>query len=126
MNLSRTKGLGVIATVSALALALSACGSDNTSTNTATGSPAVSDMATGSATDAGTSSAATVDLSGSFAGAGASSQENAMNAWRSEFQNQYPNVTISYDPVGSGGGREQFLAGAISFGGSDRASRKKN
>ena len=30
-------------------------------------------------------------------------------------------MTISYDPVGSGGGREQFNAGGIAFGGTDSA-----
>jgi phosphate transport system substrate-binding protein len=30
-----------------------------------------------------------------------------------------PGVTVDYDPVGSGGGREQFLAGGIDFAGSD-------
>jgi phosphate transport system substrate-binding protein len=30
-------------------------------------------------------------------------------------------VTVNYDPVGSGGGREQFLAGGVTFAGSDAA-----
>ena len=30
-----------------------------------------------------------------------------------------PDVTVSYDPVGSGGGREQFVAGGTHFGGTD-------
>jgi phosphate transport system substrate-binding protein len=30
-----------------------------------------------------------------------------------------PEVTVNYDPVGSGGGREQFLAGGTDFAGSD-------
>jgi phosphate transport system substrate-binding protein len=30
-------------------------------------------------------------------------------------------VNVSYDPVGSGGGREQFLAGGVDFAGSDAA-----
>ena len=32
-----------------------------------------------------------------------------------------PAPPISYDPVGSGGGREQFIAGGVAFGGSDSA-----
>jgi phosphate transport system substrate-binding protein len=32
-----------------------------------------------------------------------------------------PDVTVNYDPVGSGGGREQFLAGGTDFAGSDAA-----
>src|SRR5262245_48546537 len=58
-------------------------------------------------------------LSGEIAGAGASSQEAAMEAWIAGFQGQNEDVTVSYDPVGSGGGREQFVAGATAFGGTD-------
>ena len=58
-------------------------------------------------------------VSGEIAGAGASSQEAAMNGWIAAFQDDNPDATISYDPVGSGGGREQFIAGGTSFGGTD-------
>jgi phosphate transport system substrate-binding protein len=60
-------------------------------------------------------------LSGKLAGAGASSQEAAQNAWIAGFQTANPDVTVAYDPVGSGGGREQFVAGAVDFAGSDAA-----
>jgi phosphate transport system substrate-binding protein len=59
------------------------------------------------------------DLSGTLNGAGASSQEAAMAAWQAGFQTANPDVTVNYDPVGSGGGREQFIAGANPFAGSD-------
>ncbi|MEU4364564.1 phosphate ABC transporter substrate-binding protein PstS [Promicromonospora sp. NPDC023987] len=58
---------------------------------------------------------------GSFRGAGASSQEAAMEAWISGFQEQHPDAAIEYDPVGSGAGREDFLAGRTAFGASDVA-----
>ena len=54
-------------------------------------------------------------LSGNLAGAGASSQEAAMQAWIAGFQDANPDATISYDPVGSGGGREQFIAGGTAL-----------
>ena len=44
-----------------------------------------------------------------------------MQAWQAGFNGQQPGVTFSYDPVGSGGGREQFLAGGVDFAGSDSA-----
>ena len=34
-------------------------------------------------------------------------------AWQAAFQAANPDVTVNYDPVGSGGGREQFLAGGV-------------
>ena len=58
-------------------------------------------------------------LSGTLNGAGASSQEAAMTAWQAGFQTANPDVTVNYDPVGSGGGREQFIAGGTAFAGSD-------
>lgn len=88
-----------------LTLALAACSPSNeepteSSTTTASDAPAT-------------------ELSGSLNAAGASSQESAMEAWRAGFQSVNPDVTVNYDPVGSGGGRTQFLDGASSFAGSD-------
>lgn len=58
-------------------------------------------------------------LSGTFAGAGASSQGSAQEAWVAAFQTANPDVTIDYDPSGSGAGRETFIAGGTVFAGSD-------
>ncbi|KGM16467.1 phosphate ABC transporter substrate-binding protein [Actinotalea fermentans ATCC 43279 = JCM 9966 = DSM 3133] len=101
---------GMIAALGALALTLAACGSDDPT----------GDATTDPTTDAeqGTS---TESLSGDLVGAGASSQESAMAAWVAGFQAANPDVTISYDPVGSGGGRTQFTEGATDFGGTDAA-----
>lgn len=62
-------------------------------------------------------------LRGHLIGAGASSQGSAQEAWVVGFQLQNPGVTITYDPIGSGGGRETFQSGAAIFAGSDRAFR---
>lgn len=61
----------------------------------------------------------TSTLAGSIAGAGASSQTAAMQAWIATFGNDHPEAVINYDPVGSGGGREQFIEGAVTFAGTD-------
>ncbi|MEP6666395.1 MAG: phosphate ABC transporter substrate-binding protein PstS [Nocardioidaceae bacterium] len=58
-------------------------------------------------------------LSGDLDGAGATSQEAAMAAWKAGFQGPNPDVTVNYDAVGSGGGREAFLSGGVLFAGSD-------
>ncbi len=70
---------------------------------------------------AGTGGAAASDssLSGTLNGGGASSQEAAQGAWRAGFQQANPDVTVNYDPIGSGGGREQFISGGFPFAGSD-------
>lgn len=91
-----------------LTLVLTACGASNESEPGA--------GATGATTEG-----ATTELSGSISGAGSSAQAAAMEAWVAGFNSQYPDVTVNYDPIGSGGGREQFVAGGTLFGGSDAA-----
>lgn len=105
MKLNR--GTGALALAGVLALSLAACGSDN-----ATGSDSTSTSGSGDTASS---------LSGELNGSGASSQESAMEAWRAGFQNQNPDVTVSYDPVGSGGGRTAFLDGSVQFAGTDSA-----
>jgi phosphate transport system substrate-binding protein len=61
-------------------------------------------------------------LSGNLVGAGASSQDAAQQAWIAGFQTANPDVTIDYDPSGSGAGRETFLEGASDFAGSTARS----
>src|SRR5689334_18517654 len=58
--------------------------------------------------------------SGTIAGAGSSAQQAAQEAWTAKFEDQNSDATISYDPIGSGGGRDQFIAGGkTAFAGSD-------
>src|SRR3954453_7832728 len=58
--------------------------------------------------------------SGDLAGAGSSAQQAAQEAWTAKFEDQNSGATISYDPIGSGGGRDQFIAGGkTAFAGSD-------
>ncbi|HUH53602.1 MAG TPA: phosphate ABC transporter substrate-binding protein PstS, partial [Microbacteriaceae bacterium] len=62
-----------------------------------------------------------VKASGNLVGAGASSQGEGQNAWIASFIDVNPNIEVTYDPAGSGAGRENFQQGASSFAGSDRA-----
>jgi phosphate transport system substrate-binding protein len=58
--------------------------------------------------------------SGTIAGAGSSAQQAAQEAWTAQFENDNSGATISYDAIGSGGGRDQFIAGGqTAFAGSD-------
>ncbi|HET8957958.1 MAG TPA: phosphate ABC transporter substrate-binding protein PstS [Microcella sp.] len=63
----------------------------------------------------------TSSLSGNLVGAGSSAVGAAQTAWIAEFQMQNPEVTVTYDPTGSGAGRETFQAGGSDFAGTDRA-----
>ncbi|MBM6403113.1 phosphate ABC transporter substrate-binding protein PstS [Phycicoccus sp. CSK15P-2] len=91
------------AAVAVASLALAACGNDNP---TGTSTPASTEGEGGS-------------LSGTLKGAGATSQESAMTAWIAGYQGVQPGVTVQYDSVGSGAGRENLISGAVSFAGSD-------
>ncbi|MGX5681891.1 phosphate ABC transporter substrate-binding protein PstS [Schumannella luteola] len=64
-------------------------------------------------------------LSGTIDGAGASSQGSAQEAWIAAFQTENPDLTINYDPSGSGAGREAFIAGGVSFAGTDSALKQE-
>ncbi len=58
--------------------------------------------------------------SGTIAGAGSSAQQAAQEAWKANFEDANSGATVSYDPIGSGGGRDQFIAGGSTiFAGSD-------
>lgn len=105
--MSRTRWLAVFVFSAILALGVAACGGDDDTSSSG-----------GSSSSGG---AASAEVSGEIAGAGASSQEAAQEAWRAEFESANGGATVSYDPVGSGGGREQFIAGGVSFAGSDAA-----
>ncbi len=83
----------------------------------------ISLTACGASNEAGAESGDTSEaggLSGDLNGAGASSQEKAQGAWATGFQGMNEgNVTVNYDPVGSGDGRTNFIEGGVSFAGSD-------
>ena len=99
-----TKRFAAIALSASLALA--ACGGDD---DTTAEEPAADEPA----------AEEPMALSGTLVGAGASSQAAAMQGWQAGFQAEFPGVTVEYDAIGSGGGRETFLAGGSVFAGSD-------
>lgn len=99
MNRKSVRTTATTAAALALALGLTACGAAN--------------EGGGSTSGDGSS------LSGTLNAGGASSQESAVAAWKKAFQSANPSVTVNYDPVGSGGGREQFIAGGLAIAGSD-------
>lgn len=60
-------------------------------------------------------------ISGNFSGAGASSQQAAVEAWIAGFLGTNPEAKIAYNPSGSGAGVQTFLTGATAWAGSDKA-----
>src|SRR5438552_12963984 len=52
-------------------------------------------------------------------GAGATFPNPIYSKWFSEYHKQHPDVEINYQPIGSGGGIRQVIAGTVDFGASD-------
>ena len=78
---------------------------------------------TASMTDSSSTDSAskTAPISGNFQGAGASSQQSAVEAWIAGFQGANPDAKIAYNLSGSGAGVQTFLTGATAWAGSDKA-----
>ncbi|WNV75087.1 phosphate ABC transporter substrate-binding protein PstS [Geodermatophilus sp. DSM 44513] len=102
---TKTRG-ATLSLALASSLALTACGAANEEPAPASGG-------------GGETTGATEELSGTLNGAGSSAQQAAMQAWTAGYSSLQPGVTVNYDPVGSGGGREQFVSGGVDFAGTD-------
>lgn len=103
-----TRLAAVIGGVTAGALLLTACGSD--------------DNQTGAVVDVG---AVDIDCTGAeqLSGAGSSAQKNAMDQFTAAYiaacAEQGESVRVAYTASGSGDGRTQFVAGQVDFAGTD-------
>ena len=96
---------GIVPGITALALALTACGASNENGGSTTSDD--SDLSS---------------LSGELNGGGATSQEKAQEAWKTAVQGASGgSLTINYSLLGSTDGRSQFVSGALSFAGTDSA-----
>jgi phosphate transport system substrate-binding protein len=105
----RALALGALAVSGALAL--TACGSDDTGTN---GSGDSTAAAAAGNIDCG-------DAKGQLQASGSSAQKNAIDAWVKQFTAACKTVQINYNPTGSGAGVTAFTQGQTAFAGSDSA-----
>src|SRR5690606_28793217 len=106
MNRKLSSLVKVGAIAAAAMLTLSSCAANETPNE----SPEASAPDT-SNSDSGSS------LTGTLVGAGASAQGVAQDAWIAAFLDVEPGIEITYDPAGSGAGRENFQQGAANFAG---------
>ena len=67
----------------------------------------------------------TVDLSGTVSTNGSTSMEEVMMGLTEYFKEKYPNITVTYDPTGSGTGIQQATAGSCDIGLSSRALKQE-
>ncbi|MGX1270891.1 phosphate ABC transporter substrate-binding protein PstS [Streptomyces phaeoluteigriseus] len=94
------------------ALALTACGSDDTGTNSGGSS---------SAAATGASDIKCDDAKGQLLADGSSAQKNAIDAWVKAFTQACNGVQVNYKGSGSGAGITAFTQGTVAFAGSDSA-----
>ncbi|MGO9381420.1 MAG: phosphate ABC transporter substrate-binding protein PstS [Mycobacterium sp.] len=87
--------------------ALTACGSDNNRG----GGPAT--------TNSGPAGAAGCGGKNDLTAEGSTAQQNAIALFNQVWEQYCPGKVVSYNPTGSGAGREQFIAGHIDFAGAD-------
>ena len=110
-SIGKTFGTTVSAAAIA-ALALAGCGSDNNAgTSGSNGGGDAGAAAAGSAEECGGKNTLTAE--------GSSAQQNAMAVFAQTWGQVCQGKNISYNPTGSGAGREQFAAGNVDIGGSD-------
>lgn len=108
-------GKAFLTTVSATAIAgltLTACGSDNNAGTAGTSGSASGTAAAGSA-DCGGKATLTAE--------GSTAQQNAVALFNQVWGQVCAGKNLSYNPTGSGAGREQFIAKNVDFAGSDSA-----
>jgi phosphate transport system substrate-binding protein len=106
VSVNRLLRVGTVAVASLGVLALSACGSD----------PEPS----GSSSPEG--SASTADCpQGTLNAEGSSAQKNAIEEVIAKYNEKCADVTVNYNPTGSGAGIKQFNAAQVDFAGSDSA-----
>lgn len=103
---------GIAASAAAIAaLTLSGCGSDDNA------------PATGTSGAATTGGAASAECGGknSLTAEGSTAQQNAIAEFNKAWGQVCPGKNLSYNPTGSGAGREQFIAKQVDVAGSDSA-----
>ena len=107
MKRTAKKAMSILAASALLALTLAGCGSTETETP--------------ETTDEGATTEQTSTLSGAVAPNGSTSMEEVMGVLTEQFTNDNPDVSVTYDPTGSGTGIEAAANGTADIGLSSRA-----
>ena len=122
MRVRHSKLLALIGAGILAVTALVACGNGDATANTASSAEASS---AAESTVAASSEAApaetTADLSGNLSMVGSTSMEKLANALSEAFMEEYPDVTVTAEFVGSGAGIEAVTNGTADIGNSSRS-----
>lgn len=119
----KRNALKVIAAATAVIFCMVGCGTSTTSSSSTAESSTASSETSSAAS--GSSSAESSEegtaLSGTISTGGSTSMEQVISALQEGFTEQNPDVTITYDPTGSGAGITGAMEGTLDIGLSSRA-----
>lgn len=125
MRVRHSKGLALVGTCILFAMSLAACGNSDTAADAANtaSSAEVSSVAESTVAESSVAAPAetTTDLSGSISMVGSTSMEKLANALSEAFMEEYPDVTVTAEFVGSGAGIEAVTNGTADIGNSSRS-----
>lgn len=122
MRVRHSKLLALIGAGILEVTALVACGNSDAAANTASSAEAstVAESTVAASSEAAPAEA-TADLSGSISMVGSTSMEKLANALSEAFMEEYPEVTVTAEFVGSGAGIEAVTNGTADIGNSSRS-----
>lgn len=122
MRVRHSKLLALIGAGILAVTALVACGNSDAAANTASSAEAstVAESTVAASSEAAPAEA-TADLSGSISMVGSTSMEKLANALSEAFMEEYPEVTVTAEFVGSGAGVEAVTNGTADIGNSSRS-----
>jgi len=103
----------------AAALALAACSSSSSSSSSSAAASTPASSGSSAASAPASTSASASSASGTIKAAGSTFQTNLQQGAISAFKSVSPNITVDYDPVGSGTGRADLYANTVLMAGSD-------
>ena len=122
MRVRHSKLLALIGAGILAVTALVACGNSDATANTASSAEAsIVAESTVAANSEAAPAEATADLSGSISMVGSTSMEKLANALSEAFMEEYPEVTVTAEFVGSGAGIEAVTNGTADIGNSSRS-----
>jgi phosphate transport system substrate-binding protein len=99
----------------AAAIALAACSSSSSSSS----SSAATSPTSAGASPSATTSTSTSSVTGTISGAGSTFQTNFQQGAIAAFKSVDSGITVNYNPVGSGTGRDDLAANTVLYAGSD-------
>lgn len=113
-------GAGILAITT-----LVACGNSDTAATAESSAASTQAESSVAASTAAASTEAAADLSGSISMVGSTSMEKLANALSEAFMEQYPDVTVTAEFVGSGAGIEAVTNGSADIGNSSRSLKEE-